>query len=292
MAADVLILARDPGFGPGLTRLIQRVLDLTVETTDSEYAVEEALADRNVVIVMESAGSPADFALLLRAWRIRPEAPVVVCAPPAKLDAHRAFGPLALLPSPTPPAPLLRAVQRALCTLRWVDESARAPIGMPAVLPIHMASVDVMNMLRRDPLTYNLWRETSNPGFHRPGWAFGPERMPAGAHSLARAFLPRADLSRANLTRMSLFGASLRESSGIFVQLEGADLRDTDLASVLFVGSDLSGADLRGANLERAEFIACDLRGAYMDPMTLQHVLLVDCELDRQPQKASPPQTV
>lgn len=284
---DILILARDPSFGPALTRLVDLALDVKVTCTESELEVEDELSNSTPVIIMESEGRPEDYALLLRAWRIRPEAPIIICAPANTLEGHRAFGPIGLIPSPPAPGSLIRLLRRALYCRRWIEDSAATPVGLPSVLPVQMAPVDVMHMLRRDVLTFNVWREAANPGFHRPGWTSGAEQMPEAAHALQRAFLPRSDLSRANFTRMSLYGASLRESSGIFTQLEGADLRDCDLASVLFVGADLAGADLRGANLERAEFIACDLTGAYLDPDTLQHVLLVDCEVDSQPKKAS-----
>lgn len=277
MPTDVLIVARDPAFGGALTRLIELALEVKAEATESEAEAEDVLAANTPVLVMESMGTPADFAFLLRAWRIRPDAPVVICTPSSCAEAHRAFGPLAIVPAPAPPAPLLHAVRRAISAKQWSADSASPPVGLPAVMPVQMAPVDVMHMLRRDALTFNVWRETNNPNFVR----YAPnEDMPQAAHSLARAFLPRANLSRVNLTRISLFGASLRESTGTFVQLEGADLREADLAGAVIVGSNLVGADLRGACFDQAELVACDLRGALMSETTLTHAMLVDCELD------------
>lgn len=291
MTPEVLILARDPAFGEALRRLLDLALEVPSTSTTSEIEAEDVLAETTPVLVLESEARPADFAFLLRAWRLRPEAPVIVCCPPGQTDAHRAFGPLATLTNPTPPGPVVRAVRRALLSRPWVQDTVGPPLGLPAVLPVFMAPVDVMHALRRDPLTFNLWREATNPGFHRAGWLGNTADIPQATYSLARAFLPRADLSRANFTRLSLYGASLREVSGAFVQFEGADLRDADLSGSLLVGSDLSEADLRGASLEHAELVGCDLRGALLDPAALEAATLVDCELDVQKQKASPPQT-
>ncbi len=285
MTTDVLIVARDPAFGDALTRLIELALEVKASSTVSEAEAEEILADDTPVLVMESMGAPADFAFLLRAWRIRPDAPVIVCTPASSVEAHRAFGPLAIVPAPAPPAPLLHAVRRAISAKQWSADAASPPVGLPTVMPVQMAPVDVMHMLRRDALTFNVWRETNNPEFVR----YAPNQgMPQAAHSLARAFLPRANLSRVNLTRISLFGASLRESTGAFVQFEGADLRDADLAGVVIVGANFVGADLRGACLDQAELVACDLRGALLNEKTLTHAMLVDCELDPPSARVAP----
>lgn len=286
MAHDVLILSRDPAFGEALTRLLALALEVDAFATDHEIEAEDVLAECAPVLVLESSGRPRDFAFLLRAWRLRPESPVVICCPSAVREAHRAFGPIAILSAPSAPAPMVRAVRRGLLARPWVQETAGPPLGLPSVLPVGMAPVDVMHLLRRDPLTFNLWREASNPSFHRQGWGGLSVRAPSATYSLARSFLPRCDVSRANLTRMSLFGASLRESNGAFCSMEGADLRDADLSGSLFVASDFSDADLRGACFEEAELVACDLRGAEYEPEQLDSAKLVDCDVDPREKKA------
>ena len=278
MSHEVIVLSQDAVFSEVLVRYIGLALDVEAIALSDSSALEKRLARAPSVVVAESKGSAEDYAMLLRAWRLRPEAPFIVCAPGKTLEAHLTLAPLARIPTPVDPRALVRALRRALLAQPWLEDAAHPPIGLPNVLPVHLSAVDAMHILRRDPLTFNLWRETSNPSFLPPSQL--QEGAPSSSFSLSRAFLPRADLSRANLTRMGLYGACLRGSLGLFTQLSGADLRDSDLEGATLVGADLTDADLRGASLTNTEFVACDLRGAEVSPGALEDARLVDCEVD------------
>lgn len=275
VSKEVLIFHRRPREAEALARLVERALSTTAEATAAETDVEDALCDINPVLVVASDGHPEDFALLVRAWRVRPETPTVVITPARHLDAHRFAGPMVLVAEQGAPRSILSAVRRGLQALPWLEEGPAAPRGIPAVMPVDVGAVDVMHMLRQDPLTFNVWREAANPAFLR-----AVEGAPETSYSLAKAFLPRADLSRANLVRMDMPGACLREAYGAFTSLEDANLRGADLSGALLVGANLSGADLRGANLEGTELVACGLEHARFDAGALAQALVVDCDAD------------
>lgn len=281
VTADVLIFHRRLPEAETLARVVSRSLSVTAEALDQETAVEDALCECHPVLVIASAGRAEDYALLVRTWRIRPETPTVVISPTLRLDAHRFVGPMVLIPERAAPRSILSAVRRGLQALPWLDEGPAAPRGIPPVMPVDVGAVDVMHMLRQDPLTFNVWREAANPAFLP-----GVREAPQTSHTLSKAFLPRADLSRANLTRMDLPGACLREAYGAFTSFEDANLRGADLSGALFVGASFAGADLRGANLDGAELVACGLERADLEPGALASALIVDCDVD--PELESP----
>ena len=280
MAHDVLINSPEPVFAEALSRLAELSLDVRARTTRDVHEAEAALVDAPAPLVHVSRGGPDDYALLMRLWRIRPEAPVVVCAPQSSLEAHRAFGPFALLPKPSSTRALVDVIRRALYATPWLQDAAPPRGGLPEVLSTRLGVIDVLSLLRQDTLTFNLWREVVNPSFCVPAFEADPSALPRASYDLVRAFLPRADLSRTNLTRMRLGGACLREIFGAFTQLAGADLRDADFGGAYLVGADLSGADLRGAQFDGAELIGCDLSDARADAGAFNGALVVDCELD------------
>lgn len=280
MAHDVLINSPEPVFAEALSRLAERSLDVRARTTRDAHEAEAALADTPAPLVHMSTGGPEDYALLMRLWRIRPEAPVVVCAPQSCLEQHRAFGPFALVPTPIPTGRLVEVIRRALYASPWLQDAPPPRGGLPKVLSTQLGVIDVLSLLRQDTLTFNLWREVVNPAFCVPGFESDPTALPRASYDLVRAFLPRADLSRTNLTRMRLAGACFREIYGAFTSFVGADLRDADFGGAYLVGADLVGADLRGAQFDGAELIGCNFADTRMEAGAFNGALVVDCDLD------------
>ncbi|MBW4674205.1 MAG: pentapeptide repeat-containing protein [Desmonostoc geniculatum HA4340-LM1] len=91
------------------------------------------------------------------------------------------------------------------------------------------------------------------------------ERYAAGKRDFSRAELGNADLqginlkgsdlSYADLSQANLSGANLRGTDLSFADLSQANLRDADLRGALLMSANLRQADLKGANLEKAD---CD----------------------------------
>ncbi|MBN3896918.1 MAG: pentapeptide repeat-containing protein [Nostoc sp.] len=66
--------------------------------------------------------------------------------------------------------------------------------------------------------------------------------------------LKGSDLSYADLSEANLNGANLRGTDLSFADLSQANLRDTDLRGALLMSANLCQADLKGANLEKADY--------------------------------------
>ncbi|NJR76756.1 MAG: pentapeptide repeat-containing protein [Scytonema sp. CRU_2_7] len=76
-----------------------------------------------------------------------------------------------------------------------------------------------------------------------------------GDANLQGVDLKGSDLSYADLSQANLSGANLRGSDLSFADLSQANLRDTDLRGTLLFSANLRLADLAGAKLEKAD---CD----------------------------------
>jgi uncharacterized protein YjbI with pentapeptide repeats len=77
---------------------------------------------------------------------------------------------------------------------------------------------------------------------------------------LQRASFVGADLRHANLRRADLTGAVLTRADLTSARLQGAVLRDAQLANASFVSADLRRADMTTESLEGADFAQADLR--------------------------------
>jgi len=90
------------------------------------------------------------------------------------------------------------------------------------------------------------------------------ERYAAGKRDFSKAELGNADLqginlrgsdlSYADLSEANLSGANLRGTDLSFADLSQANLRDADLRGALLMSASLDQADLEGANLEKADY--------------------------------------
>ncbi len=66
--------------------------------------------------------------------------------------------------------------------------------------------------------------------------------------------LKGSDLSYADLSEANLCGANLRGTDLSFADLSQANLKDADLRGALLMSANLRKADLKGANLEKADY--------------------------------------
>lgn len=66
--------------------------------------------------------------------------------------------------------------------------------------------------------------------------------------------LKGSDLSYADLSEANLNSANLRGTDLSFADLGQANLRDADLRGALLMSANLCQADLKGANLEKADY--------------------------------------
>jgi uncharacterized protein YjbI with pentapeptide repeats len=95
-----------------------------------------------------------------------------------------------------------------------------------------MADSEQFNLLMRDVVAWNQWREDH----------------PTTKPDLSYAVMRGADLMLANLS-----GAVLHECDLVLANLRGADLRHADLSGANLVGARLLGVDLAHANLRGAD---------------------------------------
>ncbi|MBH8565224.1 pentapeptide repeat-containing protein [Nostoc sp. CENA67] len=87
-------------------------------------------------------------------------------------------------------------------------------------------------------------------------------RAELGNADLQGVNLKGSDLSYADLSEANLSGANLRGTDLSFADLSQANLRNADLRGALLISANLSQADLQGANLEKAD---CD-RNTHFPP--------------------------
>jgi serine/threonine-protein kinase len=103
-------------------------------------------------------------------------------------------------------------------------------------------------------------------------------------HDLSLLNLQGADLSETNfhsaqLRKTNLQGANLHDSDFGRASLTEANLRDTNLSKAYFSNADLEGADLRGADLSHAYLSNANLRGTNLCGANLTGAKITDEQL-------------
>ncbi len=103
-------------------------------------------------------------------------------------------------------------------------------------------------------------------------------------HNLSLLNLQGADLSETNfhsaqLRKTNLQGANLHDSDFGRASLTEANLRDANLSKAYFSNADLEGADLRGADLTHAYLSNANLRGANLCGANLTGAKITDEQL-------------
>jgi serine/threonine protein kinase, bacterial len=103
-------------------------------------------------------------------------------------------------------------------------------------------------------------------------------------HNLSLLNLQGADLSETNfhsaqLRKTNLQGANLHDSDFGRASLTEANLRDANLSKAYFSNADLEGADLRGADLSHAYLSNANLRGANLCGANLTGAKITDEQL-------------
>ncbi|MBN3906179.1 MAG: pentapeptide repeat-containing protein [Nostoc sp. NMS1] len=78
--------------------------------------------------------------------------------------------------------------------------------------------------------------------------------------------LKGSDLSYADLSEANLSGANLRGTDLSFADLGQANLRDADLRGALLISANLRQTDLKGAKLEKADYDRSTHFPQYFDP--------------------------
>jgi uncharacterized protein YjbI with pentapeptide repeats len=150
-----------------------------------------------------------------------------------------------------------------------------------------MANEEHLEILKKGPKKWNLWRE-KNPDV-RPdltGVALSEDLYEVNLNEIN---LSGADLRGANLIEEDLSNAKLARADLTATYLSGANLRGADLLGAylseanLFgtnlLGANLSGANLRGADLLLANLIRTNLTGANLSNANLFGVNLLGADL-------------
>ena len=129
---------------------------------------------------------------------------------------------------------------------------------------IGSGDLDLLEILRRGPKVWNLWRE----------------KYPNIDIDLSCANLSYANLSYANLSYANLSYANLSYANLSYANLKGVNLKDSDLSSAILYKTDLSGANLRGADLKDADFNGANLSGSILYDVKTRNANFRGAKLD------------
>ena len=122
-----------------------------------------------------------------------------------------------------------------------------------------MGCDDQLEILKRGPSAWNLWRRTSREAIDLSGATLHDTRAPWREEELVRLDLEGINFRNANLEGAVLRGANLRGAD-----LAGANLRYAILRRANLAGAMMRGAKLCGANLTLASLRDANLTNALM----------------------------